>query len=159
MAEFLRWQVSITTMDGVLRPSVNTFNIDQADAQEYVDAADDAARAASNVGDVIAKFLAMTDGSFVKAEVGISVVNDPVTNPADSVLRGNKLLFHCRAGGRGLVFEVPSRKVASYTQSVDSRQVSITVPTAMSNFVGAVNSFVRDMFGNIFTVVSAEIVD
>jgi hypothetical protein len=159
MAEFISWSVSITTMDGVLRESVSSFNITQSEAQEYMDAADDTERAASAVGQTVAAYLAMTDAAFVKTTVSIEVKNDPVTNPGDSVLRGNKLMFHCRSGGRGLVFTVPARKASAYAQSVDSLQVSLTTPAAMAAFVGDIENYVTDQFGHSVDVVSAEVVD
>jgi hypothetical protein len=159
MAVFYRWVVSITTMDGVLRPSVNNFYVSEADAEAWINAADETARAATDVGVLVSKFLAMTDAAFVQTQVGMIQLNDPVSNPADTVLRGNKLAFKGRSGGRGIDFSIPARKPASFSQSVDSLQVSITSPTAMSEFVTAYNAVVTDQFGNVASVQSASVVD
>lgn len=159
MAEFLSWFTEITVMDGVLRDSVISFNVTESEAQEYVDAADDAGRAASVIGGLIAATLGMTDCAFVQTRVGIQVKNDPVSNPADTVLRGNKLMFHVRSGGRGLVFTIPGRKASAFAQGTDSLNVSLTTPAAMAAFVGAVELAASDQFGHGIDVQSAEVVD
>lgn len=159
MAEFIRAVVSITTMDGVLRPSVTSYYVALADAQAYWAAADDAARAATDVGLLISRYLAMTDAAFVSSNVGFEAINDPVTNPGDTVLRGNKLSFSARSGGRGLVTTIPARKTGTFTQSTDSLQISLTTPAAMAFFVTAVNNTVKDAFGNDVTLVAGSVVD
>lgn len=159
MAEFLRWEVSITTMDGVLRPMVFQAFVSQDDAQDYLAQTDDAGRAGTALGDFISKYLLTQDGSFVQSSVGLAVVNDPVSNPADTVLRGNKILVHTRAGGRGLVFSIPARKTSAYTQEVDSLKIDITANGALKNFLAVYATVATDMFGNSVTPVAAEIVD
>lgn len=159
MAEYIRYTCSFGLIDGVKRSCGNTFYISQADAQEYFNAADDAERAASAVGVLAAKYLGMTDALDHSINVGMEVLTEPVGTIADTVLRGNKLQFNHTHGGRGGVFNVPARKAASFSQQADSLTVSITTPTAMSDFVTAVNATVLDADGNAVTVSGASIVD
>lgn len=159
MAEFDRWEISITTVDGVGRPMVFQSFVAEDDAQDYLSQADSAGRAGTALGDFIAKYLLTQDGAFVQSSVGLAVVNDPVSNPADTVLRGNKILVHTRAGGRGLVFTIPARKTSAYTQEVDSLKIDITAAGALKNFLTSYALVATDMFGNSVTPMSAEIVD
>ncbi len=161
MAESLtRNFVSINLIDGVLRPCGNTFYISNEDALEYQVAGDDAARAASVVGVLVAAYLAITDGNLVSVNVGEEVLPDPPpSNPADTILRGNKLEFFRYGSGVKRAFETPTRVVGTFTQSTDSLQISITSPTAMSNFVTAYNATVLDLFGNPCTILSGKVVD
>jgi len=159
LAEFIRYQVSVTTMDGVERPAVFQVFVSEADAKDYLDAIDDAARAATEVGILITRYLAMQDGAFVKTSVGIELLNDPVTVPANTVLRGNKLLFHIRSGGRGLTNSISARKAAAFTQTGHELDIDLAAPAAMLNFVAQYNAVVVDMFGNPVTILKGEVVD
>lgn len=155
-----RYFVSFDLKDGINRPCGNTFYISEASFQEYAAAADDAARAATDVGVFQAAYMAMTDANRYTTRVGIEDYLETLPAPlADTVLRGNKLEFGVYGGGVHRDFAIPARTPASYSQSPDSLDVSITTPAAMSAFVAAYDAVVVDAFGNSRGIVSAEIVD
>ena len=159
MAEILRYFVSIDMADGILRPCGNTFYIGDADAEEYITAADDTERAASKVGILVAKYVATTDAAFVSTRVGIEVLNDPITNAADTILRGNKVDLSYRSGGRGSHFTIPARKASAYTQESDSLKINIGAAGALKDFITAYEDTVVNAYGLATDVISARIVD
>lgn len=159
MAVNERYVLSITTQDGVLRPSVSSFYVGPTLAAAWLDAADAAARALTTVGLFIQAYLAMTDCAFVSATVGLEQQDDAPANPADSVLRGNKLSFSVRSGGRGLTFTIPGRKASSYSQGTDSLICALDTPSAMDTFVTRVEDVIQDAFGNPFVVRQVKVVD
>jgi len=152
--------ISINCIDGVLRSCGNTFYVSNEDMLAYAVAGDDAARAATNVGLLVAKYLLIIDAPLVSVNAGIEVLSDPAPSGiADTILRGNKLEFFRSAGGLNRSFEVPARKVGAFTQSANSLEISVTSPTAMFNFVTQYNSMVLDLFENPCTILSGKIVD
>lgn len=159
MAEFFRFGVSISVLDGVNRTAVTTYYITKADLNAYIDAVDDAARAATDVGVLVAAHLAMQDGSFEKLQVFMETINDPVPDPPDDSLRGNKILIHGRAAGRGVSWTIPCRDPDSYVQLPQSLELSQTEPTEATDYITAVNANVKDMFGNAVTFHTWELVD
>jgi hypothetical protein len=159
MAQFVRYVASITTIDGVLRPSVSSFYVLKTDADDYLAAPDEAGRNMTSIGALFSRYMDMTQCAQASVSVGIEVQEDPVPNPADSVYRGNKLQFSVRSGGRGLNFTVPGRDPASFTQNVDALSCAVATPLAMANFISSVESTVVDAFGNPFDVTRVTVVD
>jgi hypothetical protein len=159
MAEVIRYVWSINLIDGIERSCGNSFYVEQDEALAYLNAADAAARAATPLGILQTRYLLMTDAGHISTNVGIEIVPDPPAALADTILRGNKLKFQVRGGGTKRDFDIPARKVASYSQNPNSLEVSITAPTAMSNFVSQYQGIVVDAYGNVRTIVEAEIVD
>lgn len=155
-----RWVLSINMLDGIDRPCGSTFYVSQTDAAAYNAAADDAARALTAVGILITRYVAMSDAVLVSANVGKEVIVEPAAAvPANTVMRGNKLQFTDRHAGRTGVFNIPARKAAAFTQDSGSIEVSITTPTAMSNFVAQYNLVAKDPYGNAATIRAAKVVD
>lgn len=162
MASIVRFFVSINMEDGLGRDCGSTFYINETDANAYTAAADDAARAATTVGVLVAKYAGLTLANLMGVSIGAEFLADPpplASSIADTVLRGNKLRISTSAGGRGGDFSIPARNPANYTQDADSLIVSITTPTAMSQFVTAYQTVVENAFGFVSHIMGAKIVD
>jgi len=161
MAESItRWVLSINCVDGVERPCGNSFYVPQAEAQSYNGAADDTARAATDIGAFVTAYMAMTEASLISVSVGKEVLTEPAPSfPVKTILRGNKLQFSVRANGRNHVFNVPARDAANYIQDAHSLDVSIVSPAAMTTFVSSYNALVLDADGNASTIRSSKVVD
>ena len=159
MALFTRNVLSVTLIDGVKRSSVASFYIDDTNASIYLTAIGHAARLASNPGQLATKFAAMSDMVIQSISMALEDFNDPITLPAVTVLRGNKLAFATRAGGRGLTFTIPGRKPAAFTQPAGDLNVSLLTPSAMSDFIAAYNLCVVDQFGNSAVIEEGKVVD
>lgn len=159
MAFFIRPYATVTLRDGIGRESVWQAYVSQATAQAYAAAADSAARAATALGILFTKLAAVTDMEVISKGIGYMEVNDAPGDPADSVLRGNKLQFFFQGSGRSFTFTVPGRKASAYTQQTNSLEIALDTPTAMSDFVDAFNTNCKDINGSSVTVMSAQIVD
>jgi hypothetical protein len=159
VANFTRYVLSITFKDGVQRDSVVSYYVLPAEAKAYFAAADKAARDASALGVLATKVKAMTLMFPVQVSVSIEDVTDPVTIPAVTTLRGNKLAFAMRSGGRGLTTTIPGRDPASFEQGPDSLLVALDTPSAMDDFVLAVGGHVVDQFGNTVSIIEGRVVD
>lgn len=159
MAVFTRYILSVDFIDGVERHSIASYYVKAIEAQAYFAAANLAARQASALGVFAAKVEAMSLMFPVSVSVSIEDVTDPVVIPAVDVLRGNKLAFSMRSGGRGLTTTIPGRDPASYTQGANSLTVELTSPTAMDNYVLAVGGHVVDQFANSVSIIEGKVVD
>lgn len=161
MANVVRWFVSFNCIDGAKRSCGNTFYISETDAQEWLNAADDAARAASVVGLLQSKYDAMTDVALMTVNVGNEVVTIPIPAiPATDVLRGNKLKFQViSALGKKRDYTIPGRRAAAYTQLSHSIECETGSPVAMSNWISEYNADVLDFDGNSNTVTDVKVVD
>jgi len=159
MAATDRWVASITLIDGVLRESVVSYYVAAADAQDYLAAAPGGARDATLIGVLFARTLGISDCAEVRQSVGLEQIQDTITNPADTVLRGNKLKFSYRAGASNYSFTIPGREAAGFTQAADSLNVSLTGPTAMTNFITAFEAVAKSIYGATPDITKIVIVD
>lgn len=161
MANVVRWLVSFNLIDGAKRSTGNTYYISEANANEWLGAADDAARAASQVGLLQSKEQAMIDAPILTVNVGNEVLTIPIPSaPAATVLRGNKLKFQViSALGKKRDFTLPCRKPASFTQLTHSIECETGSPVAMSNWIAQYNSMVLDFDGNSNTITDVKVVD
>jgi hypothetical protein len=159
MAELAQYTVEITFQDGVLRQSVWQVYVSPTNAKAYVAAADTAARAATNVGQLITAASAMSEGVPVIWAVKAAFNQEEGEPIPDNVLRNNKIVMHMRSAGRGLVLSVPARNPASFLQKENSIELVLDDPTEMDTFVTALNTWVVDQFGNSVAVQSANLND
>lgn len=159
MAEIVRSFVSINCVDGVKRSCGNTFYVSNEDMLAYNVAGDAAARAATDVGILITRYMALNQLSLVSVNAGQEVVQDTYADPSDTVLRGNKLEFFRVAGGLRRAFEIPGRNPAAFTQGANSLEISLTTPAAMAAWVTAYNNTVLDLFENPCLLLSGKVVD
>lgn len=159
MAEIARYLLSVTVVDGVNRDSVIQYYIKAADAKAYFAAADTAARAATAIGVLIQRVLAITLAGALKWAVSGEFAQDDPRPIDDDVLRGNKLSFGLSSGGRGLTTTIPARNPAEYTQSADSLNISLTGGDGVQDWITQVEGYVVDQFNNPVVVTSGRVVD
>lgn len=159
MAYFIRPYATVTLRDGIGRESVWQAYVSQGTAQAYAAAADASARAATALGVLFTKLAAVTDMEVVSKGIGYMEINDAPGDPADSVLRGNKLQFFFNGSGRSFTMSVPGRKASAYEQQANSLQIALDSPTAMSDFIDAFNTNAKDINGSSVTITSAQVVD
>ncbi len=137
MALINRWIASATYRDGVGRDSVVSIYVTESDAEEWINAMDETTRAATPIGVYFDKLDTMTAAALVSRTVTMQQVVDLPLNPADEVLRGNKLAVEFLSAGRGYVITIPARNPAAYTQKPDSLEVNLTsgvVPAFIAAF-------------------------
>lgn len=160
MAFVPQYRVHIGGLDGVLRPWTIDFYVTSASAQSYFAAADAAARAATDVGVAMTKAIAMQSGFVTEKSVTLAEINDAtVTNPGDTVLRGNKLNVGIHGGISNTTFTIPCRATASYTQKDDNLDCLLNSPAAMSDFVTAYEAVGVNKNGDAATITRVTVVD
>lgn len=154
----IRALVSFNLQDGVLRPCGPTFYITATAAKAYVAAVDDAARAATTVGVLRAALFPLTEAAEVATSIQYESYVAAPSNPADDVLRGNKLKVEVVAAGQDRSFTIPARQASGYVQLPDSLKIDITDAT-FDAFKDAYEAIVIDAFGNARVITAASIVD
>lgn len=159
MALFTRYILSMTFKDGVNRDSVVSYYVLPTEAKLWFAAADHTAKLATGLGSLVTAVVAETAMSLINTQVTVEELNDPVVLPADTILRGNKLTFALRAGGRGLTTTIPGRDPAGFTQDAGSLIIDLSTPAAMVAFQTALESHVVDAFGNAVTLMEGRVVD
>lgn len=154
------YRVHIAGLDGVLRPWSMDMYVTEDAARAYFAAADASARAATPVGVLMQKAINMQTGFVTGKEVTLAEINDAeVTNPGDSVLRGNKLNVGIHAGIKNSTFTIPCRSGSAYTQKDDSLDCLLNSPTAMSDFITAYEAVGVNSYGDAATVTRVTVVD
>ena len=154
------YRVHIGGTDGVLRPFSIDMYVTEAAAQLYFAAADEAARAATTVGVLMTRTIAMQSGFVREKSVTLVEINDAeFANPGDTVLRGNKLNVGIHAGIKNSVFNIPCRSNSAYTQVEDSLNCQLDTPVAMTNFISAYEAIGVDSNGNAATITRVTVVD
>lgn len=160
MAFVPQYRVHISGLDGVLRPWAIDFYVTEAAAQAYFAAADATARAATTVGVAMQKAINMQTGFVTGKEVTLAEINDAeVTNPGDTVLRGNKLNVGIHAGIKNSTFTIPCRSGSAFTQKDDSLDCLLSSPSAMSEFVAAYEAVGVNSYGDAATITRVTVVD
>lgn len=159
MAEVARYLLSITAIDGVNRTSVIQYYVSAADGKAYVAAVDAAARALTQVGVLIQAVDGITEMELIQWALTAEFAQDSPGPLPDTILRGNKLSFTLRAGGRNITTTIPGRDPSAFVQAVDSLSIDLTTPAAMATFVSEVNDTVVDNFGNAVVVTKGKVDD
>lgn len=159
MALVERGLVSFNLKDGKNRPCGNTYYVTMAALRAWVAAANQGARDATLIGTLRTKYMIMTEAAEVDTTVSMEVYDNAFVQPAETVLRGNKLEFKVIGGGQNRDFEVPARDTGSYTDQTDTLNVPVTEPVEMTDFVAAYAAVVVDAFGNARTITAAKIID
>ena len=113
----------------------------------YLAAADDAARAATAAGQLIAAADALSLGVGMRVTVGSDFVNDAAVPPAadDFVFPFDKFGISFRADGENYVSSIPARKDSAVTMGADGISVIITDPAwsaEVEAFIGAFEAIV-----------------
>lgn len=159
MAAFRRYVLSMTFLDGVGRDSVVSFYVNAADAKEYFAAASNVLALATPLGNLVNAVEAMTLMYMQQVSVSVEDLTDPVPPIDDDVLRGNKLAFSLRSGGRGLTTTLPGRDPTKYAQFGNELEVDLTTPAEMAAYVDAVQTYAVDAFGNEIAITGGKVVD
>lgn len=159
MAVITRYQATLVLIDGVKRESVVQYYVSETDALAWLNAADPTARLATAVGTLLNRANIMSLMDLVSMSVSLADLQDTVTIPAVTVLRGNKLQFSSRGSGRGFTHTLPGRDPATFTQGANSLNVSLTTPTAMSNYVTSFNATALTIDGAAQEIETGKVVD
>jgi len=155
-----QYRLHIGGKDGVLRPFEIKCYVTEASAQLYFAAADEAARALTTVGVLMTRLIAMQSGFITDKGLTLVEINDAeFTNPADTVLRGNKLNVGLHAGIKNPVFNIPCRAPTAFTQKDDSLDCKLDTPVAMTNLITAYEAIGVDSNGNAATITRVTVVD
>lgn len=113
-----------------------------ADVTAYNAAADDAARAATDLGVFLAAEQALTSGVLKKVEVGFAYVQDAAVPPTISqkVFAFDKIGIQFQADGEYYSSSIPGRNNAAITMSADGITIDLTDGAAMQDYVAAFNT-------------------
>lgn len=159
MANFPKYEASLTVKDNAGRPSVVSFYVPFATAQAYWAAADKAARDATTIGVFFTKLMACVDGVEVSRQVTLIDETDPFSLPASGVVRGNKIVIAGTGGGKPYIVSLPTRKASSYTLKPNSIDIDIEAVGAFATFVDAIGATAVDSNGNSINVTKAYLND
>lgn len=161
MANFPVYEVGVTVRDGAGRDSSIQMYVPLATFQTYAAAADKAARDATAVGGLLSKAVAATAGAEVKRWATIADITDPVTLPAEDILRGNKIVLGFRSSGRAFTMTLPCRSgnVADYTQKPDSIEIDLEAAGDLATFITAFNAAAISITGSSVAVDKAYVND
>lgn len=159
MALINKYVASVTYRDGVQRDSVVSVYVSEADAEAWITAADETARTATDVGTLFEKMDALVAGTLIRRSVSLEQLVDLPANPADDILRGNKLAVEFIADGRNYVMTIPCRNPASFTQKDDSLEVELGTGAAVPAFITAFQNVAVTRAGDSVTVRRIRVAD
>lgn len=135
MANYPRWEASITLKDGANRTSTVSIFVPEATAKLYFAAADKAARDATAIGGFFADVLTVSSMVEVDRSVRVVDVTAPVTIPAETVLRGNKIVLLGQTGAQGYKLTIPGRDATAFTPKPDSIEIDIEAAGDLADFI------------------------
>jgi len=148
-----------TFVDGIGRPFAMSWRVTEANAEAWISAADHTARDATNIGILFAKERGMTQGALTGQRVYLQYEPSTVAPIADDILRGNKLTVHYNADTHNYIVSISCRNPASYEQQVDSLVCALDAPTAMVDYITAIESFTLSPYGANLVVRQVKVVD
>lgn len=135
MANYERAVASVTVVDGANRPSVVQVYVPLATAKLFWAAADKAARDATAIGVLFAKLAAVTAGVIQSTSVTLIDETAPISIPAETVLRGNKLVLALASGTDVYRLSIPARDATAYTPKADSIEVDFAAAGDLADFI------------------------
>lgn len=159
MADFERWQVSLTVIDGANRASTIQYYVPEATAKLYFAAADLAARAATAIGLLNAAIMTVTSAARATTTVSVTDEIAPVTLPAETVLRGNKLVLALQGGTDIYRLTIPARDATAYTPKADSIEVDFAETGDLATMIGLLESTAIAKNGQSVKVIKAYVND
>lgn len=159
MANFPGWTASITLRDGADRPSTVQFYVPEATAKLYFAAADKAARDATAIGLLFAAVLTLTGMVEESRSVQVTDITSPYTIPAETVLRGNKLVLGYLSGARSFTISFPGRDTTAYTPKADSIEVDFEDAGDLADFITLFESTALGITGLAVSVNKAYVND
>lgn len=130
-----------------------------ADVTAYNAAADDAARAATDLGVFLAAEAALTSGVVKKVDVGFAYIQDAAIPPTISqkVFAFDKIGVQFQADGEYYSSSIPGRKNSAITMGADGITIDLADGAAMQNYVAAFNTTILSEEGVQGTVTNAYI--
>jgi hypothetical protein len=138
-----------------------TYNVSEVVVNNYLSAADDAARAATAAGLLIAAFLNLTLGVLKKVSVGSVFSDSAAVPPAVDlfVFPFDKFGIAYVSNGENFVSSIPARDDSNVTVGADGVSVDIaTAPTAeVTAFIGAFENIVLGEDGGSATITQITI--
>lgn len=140
MANYPTWVAEIGLRDGVKRDSIMSFRVPEATAKLYMAAVDKAARDATAIGLLLSAVLTVSLCAERYRRVYVEDKTAPVTNPADTVLRGNKVVVGYQSGPGNYTFTIPGRDPSAYTQNADEVTIDISATGEFADFLALVAS-------------------
>jgi len=153
------WIAEQTFVDGIKRPLSQTWHVTEANAQEWLTAADHTARDAANIGLLFAAERGVTDAALTGQRVYLQYEPSTVGAVADTILRGNKLSVSINSNTHNYTSTIGARKQSAYTQGPDSLVVSLTTPAAMAAYVSAIESYALGPYDLPLLVTQVKVVD
>jgi len=135
MANYPTWFASLTVRDGAQRASTIQFRVPEATAKLYFAAADKAARDATAIGLLFAAFLTLTGATEQMRSVTVQDEAAPVSYPAETVLRGNKIVAGYHSGAGDFNITVPARDETAYTQKENSIEIDIAAAGDFADWI------------------------
>jgi len=138
------------------------WRVPEVVVNNYLAAADDAARAATAAGELIAAADALSLGVGVKVTVGAAFIDDTALPPAADqfVFPFDKFGISFRADGENYVSSIPARDDSAVTMGSDGISVLITDPAwsaEIEAFIGAFESIVLSEEGAAVTITQITI--
>lgn len=163
MATVLRHYLNLAVGDSREKLTPVQLRISEADAQAYMTAVDDAARAATAAGLLAAAIEGVTAGTVWSKGVSISVLDDTAIFPTDNadVYNFDKILVGLKAGLERSHFTIPSRDGTAYTVGSDGVSIILTDPgrtAAVADLITQVEATVLNKQGDAVTLERAEVV-
>lgn len=133
--------------------------IPAAKVTAYNAAADDAARAATDLGVFLAAEAALTSGVVKKVDVGFAYVQDAAIPPtiSEKVFAFDKIGIQFSADGEYYSSSIPGRKNTAITMGPDGITIDLTDGAAMEAYVAAFNTLILSEEGVQGTVTNAYI--
>lgn len=156
MAFVDRWIMTITVRDGVQRDSAISFYVPAAKAQAWIAAAD---RTTTDLYTLEQATLGITAAYHVSTQVSKLELQDSVGDPADNILRGNRLIISLAANARNYTLTVPARDILAYTQKQDSVECVLENEDALETFVTAFETHATTINGGTPTVRKVAVAD
>lgn len=132
------------------------FNVSETDAEAWLTAADEATRAATDLGVFMASLEALSKCSLYEKGVTLVERTEPYTFPAitTATYGFDKLAVSYKAGIRNFTLSIPGRDESAYTVADDGITVitSVAGTAEVQAFVAAFNTTVLAVSGDQGTV-------
>lgn len=159
MATVLEYNFNITVIDSRGKFTTHTIRANAVDANAYIDAVDDAARTATDLGGYLSGFMALSAANFVSASVEKVVKDDAYSQPAadSNIYHFDKLTVGYKVGLERYITTIPSRDDSAYNVAPNAIDVLITgagASTPTTDFVTAFQAIALDKDGEGPAVVT-----
>lgn len=153
MATVIEHTYLLTVIDSRGKFSTHSIAVNGVDAIAYLDAVDDAARGATDIGEYQAAVIALTAANFVSSAIKVAYKDDAYTAPsADAnIYNFDKLTVGYKVGLDNYIVTIPARDDAAYNVAPNAVDVLIAgagASAATTTFVAAFEAVAVDEDGN-----------